>query len=220
MNLKVLETADPKLTAGGVADLDLRINGSLSRPSLRGSMKVQNGSLTYQDFPNGLSEITGTLVFNQDRLLVQELTARTGGGLLRAQGFITFSASQGLFVNLSASGREIRLRYPEGVSSTVDAAFAFIGTRKDALLSGDVTVTRLGLNPQFDFGAYLAEGTRGTVQGIDSPLNNLRLDVHVTSKPQLQLQTAAARVAAIWTCGCAAPSCVRRCWAASICWKG
>ncbi len=86
VNLKVLETADPKLTAGGVANLDLRINGTLSRPSLRGSMKVQNGRLTYQDFPNGLSEITGTLIFNQDRLLVQELTARTGGGLLRCAG--------------------------------------------------------------------------------------------------------------------------------------
>ena len=194
VNLKVLETVDLKLTAGGVADLNLRINGSLARPSLRGSLKVQNASLTYQDFPNGLSEITGTLAFNQDRLQVQELTARTGGGLLRAQGFIAFSASQGLFVNLSASGHDIRLRYPEGVSSTVDAAFAFTGTRKDALLSGDVTVTRLGLNPQFDFGAYLAEGSRGTVQGIASPLSNLRLDVHVISTPQLQLQTAAARV--------------------------
>ena len=32
------------------------------------------------------------------------------------------------------------------------------------------------------------------MQGIDSPLNNLHLDVHVTSTPQLQLQTAAARL--------------------------
>jgi translocation and assembly module TamB len=194
VNLKVLETADPNLTAGGVADLNLRMNGTLSRPLLRGRLKVQNATITYQDFPNGLSEITGTLIFNQDRLQVQELTARTGGGLLRCEGFVTFSASQGLFVNLSASGHEIRLRYPEGVSSAVDASLALTGTRKDALLSGDVTVTRLALNPQFDFAAYLAEGARGTVQQIGSPFNNLHLDVHVTSTPQLQLQTAAARL--------------------------
>jgi translocation and assembly module TamB len=194
LNLKLLETADPDLTAGGVADLNLRINGTLSRPSLRGSLKVRNATITNQDFSNGLSEITGTLIFNQDRLQVQELTARTGGGLLRFEGFLTFSLPQGLFFNLTASGREIRLRYPDGVSSTVDAAFALTGTRRNALLSGDVTVTRLGLNPQFDFGAYLAAGVRGTVQKIGSPLNNLRLDVHVTSTPQLQLQTAAARL--------------------------
>ena len=64
-------------------------------------------------------------------------------------------------MNLSASGHEIRLRYPEGVSSTVDASLALTGTRKNAVLSGDVTVTRLGLNPQFDFGAYLAQGNAG-----------------------------------------------------------
>ena len=44
VNLKVLETADPKLRAGGVADLNLRMNGTLSRPSLRGRLKVQNGN--------------------------------------------------------------------------------------------------------------------------------------------------------------------------------
>ena len=60
--------------------------------------------------------------------------------------------------------------------------------------AGDVTVTRLGLNSQFDFGAYLAEGVRGAAQKIDSPFNNLHLDVHVASTPQLELQTAAARI--------------------------
>jgi len=194
VNLKLLETVDPNLLAGGIADLNLRINGTLSRPSLRGNLKVQNGSITYQDFPNGLSEIAGTFIFNQDRLQVQELTARTGGGLLHFDGFLTFSASQGLFFNLAASGRDIRLRYPDGVSSAVDASFALTGTKKSALLSGDVTVKRLGLNPQFDFASYMDEGLRGSVQKIDSPLNNLRLDIHVTSTPQLQFQTSAARL--------------------------
>ena len=77
---------------------------------MRGSLNVQNAAISYVDFPNGLSDITGTLIFNEDRLQVQELTARTGGGLLHCGGFITFSPSQGLGFNLSASGREIRLR--------------------------------------------------------------------------------------------------------------
>jgi len=80
------------------------------------------------------------------------------------------------------------------VSSAVDASFALTGTKKSALLSGDVTVKRLGLNPQFDFASYMDEGLRGSVQKIDSPLNNLRLDIHVTSTPQLQFQTSAARL--------------------------
>jgi translocation and assembly module TamB len=195
LNLKLLETADPNLMAGGVANLNLQVNGTLMRPSMRGRLNVQNGSITYIDFTNGLSDVTGTLIFNEDRLQVQELTARTGGGLVHCGGFITFLPSQGLGFNLSASGRDIRLRYPEGLSSTADGSLTLTGSTKNAVLSGDVTVTRLGVNPQFDFATYLVKGIRGApAQKIDSPLNNVRLDVHVTSTPELQVQTSLARL--------------------------
>ena len=38
--------------------------------------------------PNGLSNMNGTLVFNDDRLDVQSLTATTGGGTLKIGGSI------------------------------------------------------------------------------------------------------------------------------------
>ncbi len=195
VNLKLLETVNPNLMASGVADLNLQINGTLSRPLLRGRLNVRNAAITYIDFPNGLSDISGTMVFNEDRLQVQELTARTGGGLLHCGGFITYSPTQGLGFNLSASGRDIRLRYPEGLSSTADATVSLTGSLKNALLSGDITITRLGVNPQFDFANYLAMGVRGApAQRIDSPLNDIHLDVHVISTPELQVQTSLARL--------------------------
>ena len=195
VNLKLLETVDPTLMAGGVAKLDLQVRGTLSRPSMRGRLNVEKAAIAYIDFPNGLSDINGTLFFNEDRLQIQELTARTGGGLLHCGGFITLSPSQGLGFSLSASGRDIRLRYPEGLSSTADASVTLTGSMKNALLSGDVTVTRLGLNPQFDFANYLIKGMRGApAQKIDSPLNSVHLDIHVTSTPELQVQTSLARL--------------------------
>jgi translocation and assembly module TamB len=195
LNLKLLESADPNLTAGGVADLNLRMDGTLSQPAMHGRLNVQNGTISHIDFPNGLSDVTGTLIFNEDRLQVQELTARTGGGLLHCSGFITFSQPQGLAFNLSATGRDIRLRYPEGLSSTADGSLTLSGTTKSSVLAGDVTVTRLGLTPQFNFASYLLVGMRGApAQKITSPLNNVRLDVHVTSTPQLQVQTSLARL--------------------------
>ncbi len=195
MNLKLLETADSNLMASGVANFNVRVNGTLMRPSMRGRLNVQNGAIAYIDFPNGLSDITGTMIFNEDRLQVQELTARTGGGLLHCGGFITFTPAQGLGFNFSASGHDIRLRYPEGLSSTADASMSLTGSLKNAVLAGNVTLTRLGLNPQFDFATYLAKGLRGApAQKIDSPLNDVHLDVHVTSTPELQVQTSLARL--------------------------
>ena len=61
------------------------------------------------DLPAGLGDINGSLVFNQDRLEVENLTARTGGGLVTFGGFITYGRTVGF--NLTANGNEIRFRY-------------------------------------------------------------------------------------------------------------
>jgi len=195
LNLKLLESTDPGLTSSGVADLNLAIGGTMERPSLSGRLEVHNGSIAYTDFPNGLSDITGTLVFNEDRLQVQQLTARTGGALLQCGGFLSFSTAQGLGLNLSASGHDIRLRYPEGLSSTADATLTLTGNMRSALLSGNVTITRIGLNPQFDFASYLMRPMAfPSAQQIDSPLNAVHLDVRIASTPELQVQTTLARL--------------------------
>ncbi len=195
MSLKLLETANPNLMSGGAANLNLQVRGTLDRPTMRGRLNVQDGELAYIDFPNGLSDINGSLVFSEDRLQLQELTARTGGGLLHCSGFLSYVPSQGLGFNLSAKGQGIRLRYPQGLSSAADATLSLTGTRKNALLSGEVTVTRMGMNPRFDVADYLAKGKRGApVQRIDSPLNALHLEVRVTSAQELQVQTSQARL--------------------------
>ena len=87
INLKLAETLDPDLTAerhhhlpGGSARAPRRI------PGLRGRIDFENGSLSLEDLPNGLSQLHGTLEFNQNRLEVTSLTAMSGGGLLSVGG--------------------------------------------------------------------------------------------------------------------------------------
>ena len=156
-------------------------------------MRITDGAVSYVDLPNGLSNINGVLAFNRNGLQVRELTAVTGGGRLKLGGSVSYA--QELVFHLTAEGHDIRLRYPEGVSSSVDASFSFSGTTSNAMLSGDVTVIRLALNPRFDFASYLVK-TQLVSAPLDpkAPANNIKLDVHVVSTPQLQVQTSLARV--------------------------
>lgn len=194
VNLKLLQTIYPGLMSSGSATLDVAVAGTIQHPAIDGEIKVQNAGFNYIDLPNGLSEVNGSLVFNRNRLQVQKLTARTGGGLVDLGGFITYD--RGIAFNLTAKGRDIRIRYPAGVSSTADADLIFAGNIKNATLSGDVTVTRFGLNQEFDFASYLAKGKESPLApNAESPLNNVHLDVHVLSTPELQVQTSLAKIA-------------------------
>jgi translocation and assembly module TamB len=195
INLKLAETLDPDLTASGLATFQVEAHGPLQHPGLQGRIDFQNGSLSLEDLPNGLSQLHGTLEFNQNRLEVKSLTAMSGGGLLSLGGYLAYQ--HGIFADLTVTAKGAHIRYPEGVSSLADARLQLQGPQNDLLLSGDVLITRFAVSPDLDL-ASLAAQAGSYVQTIappNAPSNHVRLDVHIVSSPQLNFQNAFAKLA-------------------------
>ncbi|MGD0546789.1 MAG: translocation/assembly module TamB domain-containing protein, partial [Terracidiphilus sp.] len=194
INLKVAETLDPDLTASGATAFQLEAHGPLSNPDFRGRVEIQDAALSLENVPNGLSQLHGTLVFSQNRLEIKSLTAMSGGGTLKVAGYLAYQ--HGLFANLTATGSGIRIRYPQGVSSQADASLQLQGMQNNLLLSGDVLITRFTVSPDLDIAALAAQSTAvETIAPLDSPSNHIRLDVHISSSPQLNFQNAYAKLA-------------------------
>lgn len=194
VNLRLAETLDPDLTATGTTTFEVQAHGTIQNPNLAGSIQLQNASLALEDLPNSLSQLEGTLVFNQNRLEVKSLTARTGGGLLSVSGYLAYQ--HGVFADLTMTGKGVRIRYPQGVSSQADATLRLQGTQNSLLLSGNVLITRFTVSPQFDMTALAAQTTRTeVVVPPNAPSNHVRLDIHILSSPQLNFQNAYAKLA-------------------------
>jgi translocation and assembly module TamB len=194
INLKLAETLDPDLTASGTTTFQVEAHGPLEHPGLNGRIDFDNGSLSLEDLPNGLSQLHGTLEFNQNRLEVRSLTAMSGGGLLSVGGSLSYQ--HGIYSNLSVTGKNIRIRYPQGVSSLADASLHLDGSQSSLLLSGDVTITRFSAGADLDIGALAQQANSvPAVTSPDAPSNHVRLDVHVVSSPQLNFQNAFAKLA-------------------------
>ena len=194
INLKLAETLDPDLTASGTTTFQVEAHGPLKNPGFQGRIDFQNGSLSLEDIPNGLSQLHGTLEFNQNRLEVKSLTAMSGGGLLSVAGFLAYE--HGIYADLSVTGKGIRIRYPPGVSSLADATLRLQGSQNNLLLAGDVLITRFSVSPDLDIAALAAQTNAvQTIAPPDAPSNHIRLDVHVVSSPQLNFQNAYAKLA-------------------------
>ncbi|MGA8041233.1 MAG: translocation/assembly module TamB domain-containing protein [Terracidiphilus sp.] len=194
INLRLAETIDPDVTASGVTTFQVRARGTLDNPGLSGQIEFQDASLALQDLPNSLSQLRGTLVFNQNRLEVQSLTARTGGGALSVSGYLAYQ--QGIFAALNITGQGVRIRYPEGVSSLADANLQLQGTQNNLLLSGRVLVTRFSVSPDLDVASLVTRTSKvQPVASPDAPSSHVRLDVRIQSSPQLSFQNAFAKLA-------------------------
>jgi translocation and assembly module TamB len=136
--------------------------------------------------------VNGELIFDQNRAtIVDRLTAETGGGQMAVSGFVGLGAGE-LTYRLQARAEDVRVRYPEGVSTTASAQLSLTGTTDHSMLTGIITVKRVGFNPRTDVGGLLAS-TATPVASPTTPnqfLRGLLLDLRVESVPNLQFQAS------------------------------
>jgi translocation and assembly module TamB len=193
-DLQLIQSFDPEFTSKGTVAVNVTLAGTIARPAIQGRLQVSGGSIQYSDLPSALSDINGALVFNTNRLQIEALTAHVGGGLVSFGGYAT-AYNQQLAFDLTLKGQDVRLRYPPGISSVTTDDLRWSGTSAASTLSGDMTVTKLGITPGFDFASYMQRSAQGSVLPQTNPvLNRIRMDVHIVSTPELEMQTAVARL--------------------------
>jgi translocation and assembly module TamB len=192
VSVAVAHTFDPDILSSGKVEFTVAAGGRVEKPSLTGRVKFDQVNAAMDGIPNGLSSLNGTLVFNEDRLEVENLTAMTGGGQLKIGGFLTYRG--GIYADLTATGDVVRVRLA-GLSATGNTSLRLQGGPESLLLSGNVLVTRFGVGPEVDFASFAAAGGVGSPPDPNAASNKVRLDVHVTSSPQLDFQNSYAKLA-------------------------
>ena len=194
LDLKLAGSFVPELTSSGAMTVDLHVGGTMDEPYPQGKIEINNAAAAYAGLPSGLSELNGAVTFSQGHFFIESMNGRTGGGTLEFKGDAAYFQHR-LNFNLTAVGKDVRLRYPPGVSSTADATIHWAGTPAASTLSGDILINKLAVTPGFDFGAYLARGNPlGSLVQADSPLYRVKLDLRVSTAPELQMKTALARL--------------------------
>jgi translocation and assembly module TamB len=192
VSMTLLHTFDKDIVSSGKVEFTMAAGGQMSNPALTGKVQFDHVNASIDGVPNGLSNMNGTLVFNEDRLQVQTLTATTGGGQLKIGGSIRFR--NGLYADLTATGDVVRVRL-YGLSATANANLKFQGAPQSMILSGNILLTRFGVGQNVDFAAFSNVGGVGAAPDPDSASNRIRLDVKVTSSPQLDFQNSYAKLA-------------------------
>ena len=192
VSMALAHTFDPDLITSGKVTFKIAADGRVQKPGLTGNVLFQNVNLAVDGIPNGLSNMNGTLVFNEDRLDVKDLTATTGGGQLKIGGSLSYQ--KGIFADLTATGDNVRVRYA-GLSATATTSLRLQGGPQALRLSGNILMTRFGVGPDMDFAAFAGTGGVSAPPDPNSATNKITLDVHITSSPQLDFQNSYAKLA-------------------------
>jgi hypothetical protein len=193
-NLGILQGFVPNVRSSGRASLEATLEGGLQAPLFTGTMTVQNGRIRHFDLPNALENVLGPIRFDSRTIRVDEVTARLGGGSVAFGGTIGIDGYQLGRIDLSMTGTEMRLRFPEGVRSLVDAQLAVRGTTSAATLSGVVNVREAIYTRPFNLGPNFGELGGSSAPAAASgtapaePTVPLRYDVQINAPSTLQVR--------------------------------
>ncbi len=194
VNLNLLQLLNADLLARGNATVEASVRGSLRDPQLNGRMELKNASLYLNDLPNGVDNAAGVILFDRNRATVEKLTAETGGGAISFSGFVEFSAPT-LVYRLQAEANQVRVRYPEDVSTTFTAKLALNGTSDSSTVSGVLTLNRASFNPRADLGQFLAQAAKpAPAPPVTSDyLRGMQFDVRIETSPSFEFETSLTR---------------------------
>jgi len=195
IDLRLLAGFVPRLDTRGAANVNASVEGTLAAPRINGRLEVSNASAIYDDFPAGLSNLTGAFVFDANRLIFENVRAETGGGELVFGGSVSYGEGFGTMrydINVRASS--VRIRYPVGMSWLTSGTLRFAGSTQAATLSGSVTVHRLLLAQGFDLASMLVPNSQAVrAPTTSSPfLRNLQFDIQAKSSPDARVEWSSA----------------------------
>ena len=200
--LGILQAFIPDIRSSGQASLEAVFEGPTRDPIVSGTMNVDDGRIRHFDLPHALENITGPLRFDTRSVRLDEVTARLGGGPVRFGGRIDIEGYQPTRVDVTMSGDGMRLRFPEGMRSLVDADLTVQGPVDALTLAGTVEVRNAVYTRPFaeDSGLFTLTASGATAPGAGggaAPLVTtlpLRYDVRILAPSTLEVRNSAARL--------------------------
>lgn len=197
-NLGILQGFYRNIRSSGQAQLSAQVSGSLDEPVILGQATVGDGRLRYVTLPHSLESVNGSILFDSRNIRFDGLTARLAEGQVSFDGRIGLEGYAPSDLALTATGRNMRLRYPEGVRSEVDADLALTGRVTAPILSGTVSVQSGVWTTRFDPNAGLFDFNSGGTpvsSGVAPDTIPLRLDVRVIAPGTLRIENSQAHIA-------------------------
>lgn len=197
-NLGLLQGFLRDVRASGVAEVQAELRGTLEAPLLSGTALIDDGRMRYGGLPHSVDAIDGLVRFDTTGVSLDGVTARLGGGPVSFGGRVNFDGLVPTTFNLTATGYEMRLRYPEGFRSIVDADLALRGPVALPTLSGTVDVRDALLSRSIDTtGAGMFGGTGATIAlpaATEDTGFPLRFDVRITAPSTFRVVNNATRL--------------------------
>jgi translocation and assembly module TamB len=198
-NLNILQGFASDVRGSGQARVAATFEGDLENPLVNGTMAFDNGRVRYFGLPHAVENLSGEARFDSRGLNLDGLTGRLGGGAVAFGGRIELAGYLPSRLDIRMTGEQMRLRFPEGMRSLVDATLTLQGTPEAPTLTGEVTVRSGIYTRRFDaIGDLLSLADSDVLDEVATVETTipLRYDVRISAPSTLVMENNVVRIEA------------------------
>jgi outer membrane protein assembly factor BamA len=181
----------------GFADVELRVGGSIDRPSLDGSLTLRDVSALSPSAKLVLAGLGGRISFRPGSIESVDLQGQLNGGSVAIAGAVAFD-SPGDARTVRVTARDVFVEYPLGLRNRISADLVLSGGLDTPTLRGTTTFLtepyRESLPRMAQLLAAFSQPGRGGLAESTSPLGRIALDVTLQSSIPLRLDNSLGQI--------------------------
>jgi outer membrane protein assembly complex protein YaeT len=197
LDLLFLRNFMPDFSGSGKIMVDMRATGNLKNPQMTGVITMDNGFIRVPEYPFVFEQIQLRAPFDKNRVVIEKLSARMGGGTIEGSGQFDLQNFKPANANVDLIAKGVRLNYPEDLHSQLDTNLKFTTAEKGYLLSGNVDIVRSSYTEDIDYRDRLVNSLLSQKRAL-APVSDIqsliRLDLNVKTIEDFRMRNNLARL--------------------------
>ncbi|MEJ2695780.1 MAG: translocation/assembly module TamB domain-containing protein [Candidatus Sulfobium sp.] len=178
----------------GDADFVLSITGDWEAPQINGGVNIEDGSFALKDYPYRFSSLNGYVYMDNDRIVLQKLSGKIGGGDVNLSGVVYLKRFAARRFYVEAGLDNIAMSFSNDFSVNVGGTLLLNGTPASRMVSGDIRVNRARYKGRVEWKSWLLK-TKGPerYKAEISDMEKTELNIRITGRNSIRVDNNVAR---------------------------
>jgi autotransporter translocation and assembly factor TamB len=179
----------------GDADFVFSVNGKWEKPQINGGMNLSNASFGLRDYPSSyISSIYGYLYVDENRIVLQRLSGKIGGGDINVSGVVYLEAFSFKRFYVEANMKDVTAVFSKDFNINYDGNLLYKGTMDTQSISGDIKINRAKYKEMIEWRSWLLTKEKKEKPRTEaSVFDKAELNIRVTGSNNISIDNNMAR---------------------------
>lgn len=179
----------------GDADFEFSVTGKWDKPDINGGMNLNNASFGLKDFPSYISSINGYLYIDEDRVVLEKLSGKIGGGDVNISGIVYLQAFTMKRFYLQANFDNITTTFAKEFTVNFGGNLLYRGTADAMSITGDLKINRARYKEMVEWRSWLlASKPKEIPKSEASVFEKAQMNIRVSGGENILIDNNMARM--------------------------